>query len=163
MNEEKPTVTLPGSARPAPWGRSGFHWRRPELGWVDIGISALLMLAVAVPTMAVEETWHGRPMIDQGTPLALVAACLVAAAFLAGGAVAGYRRPSAAAVHAVAAGGLTVAMLLVGAVIRRFWVAHEGVPHKVALLWFLGVVASLAFSVAGSEIGRWLAPDLRRG
>ena len=64
-------------------------------GWTDIVGSALLVLAVAVPTMIIEEDWHGRPMIDQSTHLWIIAACLVAGAFFIGGAVVAFRRPSA--------------------------------------------------------------------
>ena len=77
MNQEKLAVTSCDPTSETRRGRRGLHWP-------DVFLSALLMLAVAVPTMAVEEDWHGRPMIDQGTPLAAVAGCLVAAAFLAG-------------------------------------------------------------------------------
>ena len=88
--------------------RSGRH--RSGLGWADIGMSALVILVVSVPTMAVEEDWHGRPMIDEPTHLWIIATCLVAAAFLVGGVVAGHRRPSAAPEHAMAAASLAVAV-----------------------------------------------------
>jgi drug/metabolite transporter (DMT)-like permease len=133
--------------------------RRKGLGWVDIGMSALLILVISVPTMAVEEDWHGRPMIDEPTHLWIVATCLVAAAFLAGGVVAGHRRPSAAPEHATAAASLAVAVLLVAAILRRLWLAHEGVPIGVVELWCLGVVAALFLSAAGSLLGRRLVTD----
>jgi hypothetical protein len=150
MKQEEPTAASAGSVGGTPrrWGG-----RR----WTDVGLSALLMLVVALPTMAVEEDWHGRPMIDQPSHLWVVAACLVAAAFLVGGAVAGYLRPSAAAAHATGAAGLTVAVLVGGALFRRLLLVHEGVPHAVAGLWFFGTVAALLLSVAGSQLGRWLA------
>jgi len=154
MNQEKLAVTSSGS-------RGGTRGIRRWLRWPDVLVPALLMLAVAVPTMAIEEDWHGRPMIDQGTPLALVAGCLVAVAFLAGGAVAGRRRPSAAAGNATAAAAVAVAVLLVGAVSRRLWFAHEGVPGAVARLWCLGVLASFLLSAVGSQLGRLLARDRR--
>ena len=135
--------------------------RRSGLGWADTGMSALLMLVISVPTMAVEEDWHGRPMIDEPTHLWIIATCLVAAAFLVGGVVAGYRRPSAAPEHATAAASLAVAVLLVGAILRRLWLAHEGVPVAVAGLWCLGVVAALFLSAAGSLLGRRLITDRR--
>jgi len=133
--------------------------RRSALGWADIGMSALLILVISVPTMAVEEDWHGRPMIDEPTHLWIIAACLVAAAFLVGGVVAGHRRPSAAPGHATAAASLAVAVMLVAAILRRLWLAHKGVPIGVAGLWCLGVVAGLFLSAAGSLLGRRLMTD----
>jgi len=133
--------------------------RRSGLSWADIGISALLILVISVPTMAVEEDWHGRPMIDEPTHLWIIATCLVAAAFLVGGAVAGHRRPSAAPEHATAAASLAIAVLLAAAILRRLWLAHEGVPVGVVGLWCLGVVTALFLSAAGSLLGRWLITD----
>jgi len=132
---------------------------RSGLGWADIGMSALLILVISVPTMAVEEDWHGRPMIDEPTHLWIIATCLVAAAFLVGGVVAGHRRPSAAPGHATAAASLAVAVMLVAAILRRLWLAHEGVPIGVVELWCLGVVAALFLSAAGSLLGRRLITD----
>ena len=59
----------------------------------DIAISALLILIVSVPTMAIEENWHGHPMIDEPTHLWIIAACLVATAFVIGGGFAGASPP----------------------------------------------------------------------
>jgi hypothetical protein len=137
--------------------------RRSGLGWADIGVSALLILVISVPTMAVEENWHGRPMIDEPTHLWIIAACLVAAAFLVGGAVAGHWRPSAALEHATVAAGGAVAVLFVAAVLRRLWLVHEGVPAGVARLWCLGVVAALFLSAAGSLLGRRFTTGTRLG
>src|ERR1035438_8793594 len=101
---------------------------RSGLGWADIGMSALVILVVSVPTMAVEEDWHGRPMIDEPTHLWIIATCLVAAAFLVGGGVGGRRRRAAPPDPPRPAASLAVAVLLVAAILRRFWLAHEGVP-----------------------------------
>jgi peptidoglycan/LPS O-acetylase OafA/YrhL len=152
MNEEELSDE---SSRDEP--RSGR--RRSGLSWADIGMSALLILVISVPTMAVEEDWHGRPMIDEPTHLWIIATCLVAAAFLVGGAVAGHRRPSAAPEHATAAASLAIAVLLAAAILRRLWLAHKGVPIGVAGLWCLGVVAGLFLSAAGSLLGRRLMTD----
>jgi hypothetical protein len=134
--------------------RGGFRW-------IDVGVSAFLILAVSVPTMAVEEDWHGSPMIDQPTHLWVIAACLVAAAFLVGGTVAGYRRPAAATMHATAAAVLAVAVLLVGAVSHRIWLAHRGMSIAVALLWCLAVVAAVLLSGAGALFGRRITTATR--
>jgi len=140
----------------------GVFRRRPDRpGWTVIGVSAFLVLAVSVPTLAVEEDWHGSPMIDQPSLLWIIAASVVAATFFVGGAVAGYRRPCAAVTHATAAAGLTVAVLLVCAVSRRLWLAHEVVPIAVAWLWCFGAVAALLLSAAGSLLGRRLTTGTR--
>jgi hypothetical protein len=154
MIEEESSAESSGSER-----GNGRH--RGGIRWADVALSACLQLAVSVPTMAIEESWHGRPMIDQPSSLWLVAAGLVALAFLVGGAVAGYRLPSAPVVNGAVAATIAVAVLVVGALIRRFWFVHEGVPLAVAVLWCFGAAAALLLSAAGSELGRWLAPDSR--
>jgi len=115
------------------------------------------VLVVAVPALAVEEDWHGRPMIDQPTHLWLIPASLVVAAFLVGGAYAGYRRPSAAALQATAATLLVVTVLVVADVVRRLWLAHEAIPVGVTYRWCLGVVLALLLGAIGSQLGRWIA------
>jgi len=127
--------------------RSGFDW-------AAVVASLILMLVVSVPTMIVEEDWHGRPMIDQPNHLWVIATCIVAAGFVVGGGLAGRRRPASAARHATVAASLSVVVLLVGALSRRLWVVHEGVPGKVVQLWCLGVVGALVLSAVGSAIGR---------
>jgi hypothetical protein len=126
-------------------------------GWEDIIGSALLILAIAVPTMIVEEDWHGRPMIDQSTHLWIIAGCIVAAAFFCGGAIVAFRRPSAPTRYAAATGIVAVAVLLVGGLSRRLWLVHENLSVAVQHLWLLGVVAAVAMSIAGSVLGRQLA------
>ncbi len=113
--------------------------------------------------MAVEEDWHGRPMIDGPTHLWIIAACLVAGAFLVGGVIAGHCRPSAALEYATVAASLAVAVLFVAAVLRRLWLVHEGVPAGVARLWCLGAVAALFLSGAGSLLGRRFTTDRHFG
>src|ERR1700677_2111715 len=78
--------------------------------WTEIAVSTFLVLIVSIPVMVVEEDWHGRPMIDEGTYLWILPAFLVASAFLFGGALAGFRGPSAAVAHAVSAAGLALAI-----------------------------------------------------
>lgn len=142
---------LPGAVSDASVG-GGQRSRR--LHWGDIVVPVLVELAVSVPTLLIEETWHGRPMIDERSGLWLVPACIVGAAFLTGGAIAGYRRRStAAAVRATLAAALAVAALLLADLIRRFWLVHESLPGGVERLWYLGVAAALVLSAAGSQIG----------
>jgi hypothetical protein len=144
---QEPNQERTGAVRPRLRRGVGPHW-------ADVGVLAVLVLAVSVPTLAVEEDWHGSPMIDQPTHLWIGAAGLVGVAFLVAGVVAGYRRPRSAAIHATAVAGLALAVLVVGAVFRRLWLAHEGVSTGVARLWFLGVVVALLLSAAGSIVGR---------
>jgi hypothetical protein len=146
-------------AEPSGSAPSRQRWLRRS--WADVGVSAFLMLVIAVPTMAVEEDWHGRPMIDLPTHLWLVPAFFVVAAFLVGGAVAGYRCRSAAAAaaNAMAAGGLAAVVLVAGAMARRLWLVHEGFPGAVVRLWCIGLVATLVFSALGSQVGRQLTTD----
>ena len=107
--------------------------------------------------MAVEEGWHSRPMIDEGTYLWILPAFLVASAFLFGGALAGFRCPSSAVAHASAVASISLAILLLGAVFRRVWIVHEGTQNAVLFLWFLGVMGALTLSMIGSLFGRRLA------
>jgi hypothetical protein len=134
---------------------------RRELGkeWAEIALSACLVLIVSIPVMIVEEDWHGHPMIDEGTHLWILPAFLVASAFLFGGALAGFRGPSAAVAHAVPAASFALAILLLGAVLRRFWVVHEGTPIAVVYLWCLGIIGALMLSLIGSLLGRRLATN----
>ncbi len=131
---------------------------RPPQGakWAEIALPTCLVLLVSIPVMVVEEDWHGHPMIDQGTHLWILPAALVASAFLFGGALAGFRRPSTAVHHAVATASLALAILLFGAVFRRFWVVHEGAQSAVVFLWCLGVISALMLSLIGSLLGRRL-------
>lgn len=148
MNKEK----LSDKSSREDYSSSNQH--QGAFGWADVAISALLTLVVSVPTMAIEESWHGHPMIDEPTHLWIIAACLVAASFLAGGVFAGHRRPFAAPKHATAAAGLAVTVLVVADVLRRLWLAHKGVPCGVVRLWCLGAVAAFILSTAGSLLGR---------
>ncbi len=127
--------------------------------WAEVALAACLVLVVAIPAMVVEENWHGQPMIDEGTYLWLVPAFLVAAAFLFGGALAGFRCRSTAVAHAGGAACLAVAILVLGALFRRLSVVHEGVPNDVVRLWVLGAMGALVLSMIGSLLGRRLAAD----
>jgi hypothetical protein len=125
-----------------------------RVGWVDVLLPALLVVVVSVPTMWVEEDWHGRPMIDQPNDLWVIAGCLVAGAFLAAGVIIGRRRPAGAVLHAAAAAAIAVGVLLACALYRRFAIHHDGLPLAVARLWIYGVVVSLALGITGAAVGR---------
>jgi hypothetical protein len=117
------------------------------------------VLIVSIPVMVIEEDWHGRPMIDEGTYLWILPAFLVASAFLFGGALAGFRSPSTAVGHAVLVTTFALVILLLGAMLRRFWVVHEGVPIAVLYLWCLGIIGALMLTLIGSLLGRRLATN----
>lgn len=140
---------------------SGGRRNRPPRGtkWAEIALPTCLVLIVSIPVMIIEEDWHGHPMIEQASHLWILPAFLVASAFLLGGALAGFRSPSAAVAHAVPAASFALVILLLGAVVRRFWVVHEGVPNAVVLLWCLGIIGALMLSLIGSLLGRRLATD----
>jgi hypothetical protein len=127
--------------------------------WGRIVLPTCLILFVSIPVMVVEEDWHGHPMIDQGTHLWILPTVLVALAFLLGGALAGFRRPPAAVPYAFVSASLALVALLLCAVFRRLWVAHEGVPMPVVDLWCLGVIGALTLGLVGSLVGRRLAVD----
>ena len=139
----------------------GKRRNRPPRGtkWAEIALPTCLVLIVSIPVMVVEEDWHGRRMIDEGTHLWILPAFLVASAFLLGGALAGFRGPSTAVAHAVPAASFALAILLLGAVLRRFWIVHEGVPIAVVHLWCLGIIGAFMLSLIGSLLGRRLATD----
>jgi hypothetical protein len=139
----------------------GRRRNRPPRGarWAKIAIPTCLVLIVSIPVMVVEEDWHGRPMIDEGTHLWILPAFLVASAFLFSGALAGFRSPSTAVAHAVLAATFAFAILLIGALLRRFWVVHEGVPITVVYLWCVGIIGALMLTLIGSLLGRRLATN----
>lgn len=136
--------------------------RNPPTGgvnWSQLVLPTCLILLVSIPVMVVAEDWHGHPMIDEGTHLWILPTVLVAIAFLLGGALAGFHRPPAAVPDALASASIALVTLLLCAVLRRLWVAHEGVPMPVVHLWCLGVIGALTLGVVGSLIGRRLAVD----
>jgi hypothetical protein len=139
----------------------GKRRNRPPRGtkWAEIALPTCLVLIVSIPVMIVEEDWHGRPMIDEGTHLWILPAFLVASAFLLGGVLAGFRSPSTAGAHAVPTASFALAILLLGAMLRRFWVVHEGVPIAVVYLWCLGIIGALMLSLIGSFLGHRLATN----
>jgi hypothetical protein len=146
-------TALPSSSlfRPLSW--SNMQARRAP-GWADIVGSALLVLAVAVPAMIIEESSRSRPTIDQPTHLSIIALGLIAIAFFAGGAVAAFRRPSKPTRYAAATGFLAGGVLLAGAVCLRLLLAHGHITGTVQHLWMLGVITALIMSLAGSFLGR---------
>lgn len=128
--------------------------------WVaDICLSTALVLLISVPVLVVEESWHGHPMIDDPNYLWLIPAILVALAFWFGGALIGWRSPRKGMDRTVIAACLALAVLIVGDLVRRCFVVHQGLPQAAVLrLWALGVAAAIVMSVTGWFLGRRCAP-----
>jgi hypothetical protein len=118
--------------------------------------SVALILVIAVPTMVVEEDWHGRPMIEQGNLLWLVPAAFVVLAFFLGGRLMGKRTElSTSAPAAGAMGGIIAATtLLFGGYVRRHWILHEVYWADVIRLWIGASIAAIAIAAVGAWHGR---------
>lgn len=119
---------------------------------------ALVALVVSVPTLAAEEAWGGRPMIDQPGLWWMVPGAVVLAAFFVAGIVAGRGRPRRGS-PAAGAGILAVVTLVVADVIRRLVVVGESLSWPVAVLWIYGGLAA----VAVAAVGGWAAGRRRVG
>jgi hypothetical protein len=119
---------------------------------------ALVALVVSVPTLAAEEAWGGRPMIDQPGLWWMVPGAVVLAAFFVAGIVAGRGRPRRGST-AAGAGILAVVTLVVADVIRRLVVVGESLSWPVAVLWVYGGLAA----VAVAAVGGWAAGRRRVG
>lgn len=106
--------------------------------------AALGILAISVPTLAVEENWHGRPLIDQPGAFWVIPTVIVLAAFFAGGAFA--RR------SALTAGALAAVALDLADIVRRAEVTHQATPAAIWGLWALASVVSVLTSVLGGTL-----------
>ena len=117
-------------------------------------VGLALTLVVAIPTMAVEEDWHGRPMIDQPNAGWAVPMVIVALAFAAGGALAARleRRVTGAVAQGAVVGLAAVAVLLAADAVRRA-AGHETLPAGVVHLWIAAAAGSAFLAVAGAVIG----------
>jgi hypothetical protein len=110
----------------------------------------LVALVVSVPTLTIEEDWHGRPMIDQPGHLWIVAAVVAALGFVLGGAV-GARRSTvlwrAVSVGAIV-GAAVSAVLLLADVVRRS-VSHQALSSAVVRLWVGAALISIVIASLG--------------
>lgn len=116
-------------------------------------------MVIAVPTLAIEETWHGRPLIDQRHHLWIIPAVIVSAAFVAGGAFA-TRRPlrwQGAVLQGGVVGGIAVGILIVVDVVRRAEL-HAPIYPGVAHLWEGAGVGAVLLAMIGGELGRQRSP-----
>ncbi len=130
-----------------------------------------LALVISVPTMAVEEDWHGLPMLDQPIhfwwifPAWVIPLLIVMAAMVVGGALAGRTRPSHAVARGAAVGILAVVVLLAADSVRRFALESKGVPVVIGELWMGGSFTCLVMSSLGGYLGgrRSRLAQVRRG
>jgi peptidoglycan/LPS O-acetylase OafA/YrhL len=115
------------------------------------------ILAVAIPTLAVEESWHGKPLIDQGSGW-VVPAAIVTVAFVGGGALAA--RWSRGRLGAgLASGALAAVLLALADVVRRLFVTHQHLYGDVAILWLIAGGGAAVLSGATGAV----AAATRRG
>ncbi len=126
-----------------------------------------LTLGVSVPCLVAEEGWHRRALIDWS--LAWVPfAVAVAAAFLAGGALAGTsaRRGRAGVVgRGLACWLASITCLLAGDFVRRDLVVREALSFGVVELWLIagGGAVALAGLGAGATALRRSATEQHLG
>ncbi|MGH9043951.1 MAG: hypothetical protein ACRDVP_03785 [Acidimicrobiales bacterium] len=141
--------------RRAPVGASWQRMAGP--GALVQGLIAILV--IAAPTLAVEEDWHGRPMIDQSGHLWVVPTIIVAAAFCIGGAI-GSRKARGLGVsllHGVVV-GIISAGLLVGADVARRAIVHESFSPGVNRLWLQAAALSIVVAALGAGL-LWALTD----
>lgn len=115
----------------------------------------VVVLLVSMPTMAVEEFWGGRPMIDQPGKGWVVPTVIVLLAFFIGG-LATYRRHRSSPLAGLPVGALASVILVVAAIVRRLTITHQGVPLAVAGLWLAAVITASTTAAFGSLLA-WTA------
>jgi hypothetical protein len=113
----------------------------------------VLTVAIAAPTLVLEENWHGRPMIDQPGHLWVLPTIVVAAAFALGGAV-GARRAGVlwkALLQGLVIGTSAAGLLLVADVVRRA-VDSRALSEGVLRLWVEAALLSIVIASLGGAI-----------
>jgi hypothetical protein len=121
--------------------------------WSAMLQGLVLLLAVAAPTLILEENWHGRPMIDEPGHLWVLPTLVVVAAFAAGGAV-GARRAGQlwkALLQGLILGTLGAGTLLAADLIRRAMV-HRALSGDLTLLWVESALLSVVIASLGGAI-----------
>lgn len=125
------------------------------MDWGAVALGLGFTLVLAVPTLAIEEDWHGRPMIDEHGAGWLVPLVLVALAFIVGGALAARRthRAGGAVAGGAVVGTAAVAVLVVADAIRRA-AAHKLISPDVVHLWAAAAIGSIFLAALGGFLGR---------
>jgi len=130
---------------------------------VRIMVQGLVVtLVVTVPTLALEEDWHGRPMIDQPGHLWVIPTFVVAAGFALGGAVCARRSAELwlALWRGVILGTIVAGGLLAADVARRFE-RHQSLSGGVLRLWVEAALLSIVIASLGGAAG-YLRTSFRR-
>jgi hypothetical protein len=142
-------VAAPPIAPPPPTRLRRIDWLRTLLGLV-------FTLVVSVPTLAIEEDWHGRPLIDQPHHKWVLPAIVVAAALVIGGAIAASRLRwwLEGALHGAVVGAVSSGLLVVADVIRRHEL-HKFANPGVTRLWVVAAVAATILGAIGGAFRPW--------
>ncbi len=119
-------------------------------------------LVVAVPTLAIEEDWHGRPMIDQPGHLWVIPTIVVAAAFALGGALGtrGIVELWRALWEGLVIGASAAGLLLLADVVRRA-LRDQAVSEAVLRLWVEGALLSVVMASLGGAVSYLRATRVR--
>jgi hypothetical protein len=113
-------------------------------------LGAVATLIIAAPTLAIEEDWHGRPMVDQPGHLWVIPTLVVAAAFTLGGVLGtrGLIDLWRALWYGLLVGAISAGLLFLADLVRR--AMHAQAPS--AGLWRFWFEAA-ALSVVLSSLG----------
>jgi peptidoglycan/LPS O-acetylase OafA/YrhL len=124
--------------------------------WPRVVIGLIVTLVVSVPTLAIEEDWHGQPLIDQPDHKWVLPTILVAVAFVIGGMIAASRRRWRldGALHGLSVGVVATALLLAADVVRRHSL-HKAANPGVFKLWVVAAIAASALGAIGGAFRPW--------
>ena len=113
-------------------------------------LGVIVTLALAAPTLVLEENWHGKPMIDQPGHLWIVPTIVVAAAFALGGAIGAWRNTQlwSALLRGLVVGAVGAGALLAADVVRRAMV-HRTLSEGVLRLWVEAALLSIVIASLG--------------
>ena len=153
----------PSDAGAAPPGGHEQSWvghhhdlRPPRLHLHALSNGLIVTLVVSGPVLLLEANWHNAPLTHQPDGAWVLALLAVAAAFFAGGALAGRhrRKVSGAVYQGLALAGLALGALLVGGAFRQL-VLVEGFPTAMTDGWLvLAAALACVVAVGGSLFGR---------
>jgi hypothetical protein len=118
----------------------------------------VVTLVIAVPTLVLEEDWHGRPMIDQPGHLWVVPTIVAAAAFALGGLIGtrGQIELWRALWYGLLIGAAAAGVLLLADVARRA-LRDQAVSVPVLRLWVEASLLSVVMSSLGGAVSYLLA------
>jgi hypothetical protein len=108
---------------------------------------------IAAPPLAIEESWHGHPMIDSGRPIWIPFAVWAAVAFVLGAALVADARRKASIERGVLLGIVMTAVLVGCDLFRRFTVVGEGISFGVVRLLVIASAAVIALSGVSGYLG----------